>query len=204
MKRIALLAVLLTISVLVGTEVIGMAEANPFGLAVQMDAPSDAKPPIISISSPQNSTNYSDTFNFTFSVQEPIYFKSTVIANIWYTLDNTKTVSIPYQYWTVTQGLGESQYSTSIIAPTLTAGNHTLKIRAEGGSYDFHNYFLINSYSQVYFTVSDNCTQNQTPTQDAGLSNTIALPSIYILTIITLIAVAIVASISLVYFKRRI
>jgi hypothetical protein len=202
-RRIALLAVLLVILVLVGTEVISVAEANPFGFAKQMDAPSDAKPPIISISSPQNNTDYSDAFNISFSVQEPQYFKSTVVANIWYTLDNT-TVSIPYEYWTVTQGVGASQYSISTIAPTLNAGNHTLKIRAEGGSYDFHNYFLINAYSQVYFTVSDNNTQNtQTPTQGAGLNNKADLSIISILGIITFMVILAVAIVLLIYFKRR-
>ncbi len=138
--RQVIFAVLLTISVLVGTQVIGVASANPFGLAKQMDAPSDAKPPIISISSPQNSTDYSGTFNISFSVKQPQYFKSTVIANIWYTIDNT-TVSIPYEHWTLTQGPSISQYSTSITAPTLPEGNHSLKIRAQGGSYDFNNFF---------------------------------------------------------------
>jgi hypothetical protein len=199
--RIAIFVVFLVILALVGSN--GVASANPFGLAKQMDAPSDAKPPIISISSPQNNTDYSDAFNITFSVQQPLYFKSTVIASIWYTLDNT-TVSIPYEYWTVTQGVGASQYSISTIAPTLNVGNHTFKIRAEGGSYDFHNYFLMNAYSQVYFTVSDNSTQNtQTPTQSPDLDNIAVLPMISILAIIALIVIVAVASILLVYFKRR-
>jgi Bacterial Ig domain len=173
MGRIVILAVLLTISILVGTVVIGVADANPFGLDRQMDAPSDAKPPIISILSPENNTSYSGSFNISFSVKEPQYFSSTVIANVWYTIDNT-TVSIPYEHWTLTQGPGVSQYSTSIIAPTLPEGNHSLKIRAQGGSYDFYNFFLIDGYSQVYFTVSENSTNqsSHTPQPTTSKSST--------------------------------
>jgi hypothetical protein len=205
MRRIVILTVLLIISVLVGIVVIGVADANPFGLARQMDAPSDAKPPIISIHSPENNTIYSGSFNISFSVKEPQYFSSTVIANVWYTIDNT-TVSIPYEHWTLTQGPGVSQYSTSVIAPTLPAGNHSLKIRAQGGSYDFHNFFLIDGYSQVYFTVSDNSTQtnhsNQTTTNDPALDNT-AMPTTPLVAIISLTVIVAVTSISLVYSKRR-
>jgi hypothetical protein len=224
-RRQVIFAVLLIISVLVGTQVIGVASANPFGLAKQMDAPSDAKPPIISINSPQNSTDYSGTFNISFSVKQPRYFKSTVIANIWYTIDNT-TVSIPYEHWTLTQGPGISQYNTSITAPTLPAGNHSLKIRAQGGSYDFNNFFLIDGYSQVYFTISENNGQtnhsNQTNNPTATPTQTLypspseaSFPTVsptvtYLLANSTfLIAIAVVivivafASISLFYFKRR-
>ena len=203
-RRQVIFAVLLTISVLVGTQVIDVASANPFGLAKQMDAPSDAKPPIISISSPQNSTDYSGTFNISFSVKQPQYFKSTVIANIWYTIDNT-TVSIPYEHWTLSQGLGASQYSTSIIAPNLSAGNHSLKIRAQGGSYDFYNFFLIDGYSQVYFTTSDNSITSITPNPSVttGTGSDYLLNQTNLILIAIVIVIVAVASISLVYFKKH-
>jgi hypothetical protein len=203
MKRIAILAVLLIISIFVGTEVVSVVDANPFGLAKQIDTPSDAKPPIISISSPQSNTDYSGTFNISFSVKQPQYYSKSAIVDIIYTIDNV-SATIPHQYWTVIQGSGSSQYSTSIIAPTLAAGNHSLRIRAQGASYDFYNFFLIDGYSQVYFTVSDNSTQNnKTPTQDAGSDNKVVLPTIPLVAIISLIVIIAAASASIVYFKRR-
>jgi hypothetical protein len=207
-RRIAIFAAILVILMLVGTEVVGVASANPFGLAKQMDAPSDAKPPIISIVSPENNTIYSGSFNISFSVQEPQYFSRTAITNAWYTIDN-QTVSIPppYPQWILTQGPGASQYCTSIIAPTLSAGNHSLKIRAQGGSYDFYNFFLIDGYSQVYFTVSDNSPQtnhsNKTNTLGPALDDDTAMPTTQLAVIIGLIVIVAVACISLVYFKRR-
>jgi hypothetical protein len=203
-RRQVIFAVLLTISVLVGTQLIGEASANPFGLAKQIDAPSDAKPPIISISSPQNSTDYSGTLNISFSVKQPQYFKSTVIANIGYTIDNT-TVSIPYEHWTLTQGPGISQYSTSITAPALPAGNHSLKIRAQGGSYDFNNFFLIDGYSQVYFTTSDNSITSITPNPSVttGTGSDYLLNQTNLILIAIVIAIIAVALVSLLYFRRR-
>ncbi len=117
-------------SILIGIQEVEVVNANPFGLAKQINAPSDAKPPIVSIDSPQNDTNYSDTFNISFSVKAPQYFSRSVIVDVFYTMDN-ETVTIPHELWTLTQGPGISQYSTSIIAPSLPAGNHSLKIRAQ-------------------------------------------------------------------------
>jgi hypothetical protein len=199
------ISLVILVALAISTIGVDVVDANPFGLAKQINTPSDAKPPIISIPSPENNTIYSGSFNISFSVKEPQYFSSTVIANVWYTIDNT-TVSIPYEHWTLTQGPGVSQYSTSVIAPTLPAGNHSLKIRAQGGSYDFHNFFLIDGYSQVYFTVSDNSTQtnhsNQTTTNDPALDNT-AMPTTPLVAIISLTVIVAVTSISLVYFRRR-
>ena len=81
-RKTAIFAVLLVTLVLVGTELIGVASANPFGLAKQMDAPSDAKPPVVSINSPQNDTNYSGTFNISFSVKVPQYYSFSVIVDV--------------------------------------------------------------------------------------------------------------------------
>ena len=125
------------------------------------------------------------------------------------------------------QGSGISQYSTSITAPNLPAGNHSLKIRAQGGSYDFNNFFIIDGYSQVYFTVSDNSTQtnhsNQTtsveptsipnptdspkptisPTSNQSIASDYWRNSAAITAIVIGIVIVAIASISLVYFRRR-
>ena len=206
-KKLLATTIILVILLAIAISTIGFdaVDANPFGLAKQINPPPDAKPPIVSIQSPRNNTSYSGTFNISFSVEEPQYFSSTAIANVWYTIDNT-TISIPYEHWTLTQGPGASQYSTSIIAPTLPAGNHSLKIRAQGGSYDFYNFFLIDGYSQVYFTVSDNNTQtnypNQTTTQDPTQDNNTFMPTLPLLAIIGIIVIVAVTSVLLVYFKR--
>ena len=153
MKRgYAFFTAVFAVSILFGIQEVEVVNANPFGLAKQINVPSDAKPPIVSIESPQNDTNYSDTFNISFSVKAPQYYSRSVIVDVFYTIDN-ETVTVPHELWTLTQGPGISQYSTSIIPPSLLAGNHSLKIRAQGGSYDFYNFFLIDGYSQVYFVI---------------------------------------------------
>jgi hypothetical protein len=225
MKRYALFVVVFVVSIVIGIQTVEIADANPFGFAKQINAPSDAKPPIVSINIPQNNTNYSGTFNISFSVKVPQYYSKSVIVDIYYTIDN-ETATIPHQYWTVMQGPGISQYNTSIIVPALPAGNHSLKIRAQGGSYDFNNFFLIDGYSQVYFTISENNGQtnhsNQTnnptatPTQTfypspseasfPTVSPTVTYflaNSMFLTSIVAVIVIVTVASISLVYFKRR-
>ncbi|MCW3996889.1 MAG: hypothetical protein NWE98_12170 [Candidatus Bathyarchaeota archaeon] len=208
MRRIVALAILLALSILVGIEAIGVVVANPFGMAKQIDTPSDAKPPIISINSPQNNTDYSGSFNISFNIKTIQYYAHSAIVDVIYTLDN-ETVTIPHQYWVLAQGPGVCQYSTSIIAPTLPAGNHSLKIRAQGASYDFYNFFLIDAYSQVYFTVSDNSTKtnptNQATATDALESKTaFSLPTLpLMIAIISVIVIITVASVSLVSLKKR-
>jgi hypothetical protein len=124
------------------------------------------------------------------------------------------------------QGPSICQYSTSITAPTLPAGNHSLKIRAQGGSYDFYNFFLIDGYSQVYFTASDNKSQtnhsNQTnnptaipsqilypsvseaslPTESPTVTYLLA-NSMFLNAIVVVIVVVAIGSISLVNFKKH-
>jgi hypothetical protein len=192
------------LALVVSTIDVEVVDANPFGLAKQINAPSDAKPPIVSINSPQNDTNYSDTFNISFSVAAPKYFSSTVIVDVFYTIDN-ETVTIPHELWTLTQGPGISQYNTSIIAPSLPAGNHSLKIRAQGGSYDFNNFFLIDGYSQVYFTTSDNSITSITPNPSvtSGTGSDYLLNQTNLILIAIVIVIVAVASISLVYFKKH-
>ncbi len=100
---------------------------------------------------------------------------------------------------------GISQYSTSIITPCLPAGNHSLKIRAQGGSYDFYNFFLIDGYSQVYFTTSDNSITSITPNPSVttGTGSDYLLNQTNLILIAFVIAMVAVALVSLVYFKRR-
>jgi hypothetical protein len=205
-KKLLATTIILVILLAIAISTIGFdaVDANPFGLAKQINPPPDAKPPIVSIQSPGNNTSYSGKFNISFSVEEPQYFSSTAIANVWYTIDNT-TISIPYEHWTLTQGPGVSQYSTSIIAPTLPPGNHSLKIRAQGGSYDFHNFFLIDGYSQVYFNTSDNSITSisPNPSMTTGTGSDYLLNQTNLILIAIAIAIVAVASVSLVYFKRR-
>ena len=227
-RRYALFPVILAVSLLIGIQAVEVVDANPFGLAKQINTPSDAEPPIVSINSPQNYTNYSGTFNISFSVKVPQYYSKSAIVDIYYTIDN-ETDAIPHQYWTLMQGPGISQYSTSIIAPTLPAGNHSLKIRAQGGSYDFYNFFLIDGYSQVYFVTTNNPSTNPTsnsnpapsptqiisptpspnpsqsmPTINTGPTLPVELnPSIVYIILAIVIVIVAAASISLVYFKKH-
>jgi hypothetical protein len=190
-RRIALLAVLLTVSILVGIEVIGVASANPYAFSKQIDAPSGAVAPIISIASPQSNTCYTGNFNITFFVkriQYSDYFSE--VAHVTYTLDN-QSFSIPLNGKDV---LSIVDYNASFAAPTLASGNHTLIVRATGIAFKpMDVYFTMESISQVNFsTVGSKDVINPAPSP--------TIPEFPFLCVITLLAVV---SVSLVYFRRR-
>jgi hypothetical protein len=189
-RRIAVLAVLLTIIVLVGTEVIGVAEANPYAFSKQINAPSGAIAPIISIDSPKSNTAYICNFNITFSVkriQYSDYFSE--VAHVTYTIDN-QSFSIPLNGKDV---LSLVDYNTSFIAPTLASGNHTLTVRATGIAFKpMDVYFTMDSISQVNFSTAGS----------KDIINPAPSPTIPEFPIAGILLVLAVASVSLVYFKR--
>jgi hypothetical protein len=98
-KKLLATKVILVILLALAISAVGVdgVVANPFGLAKQINSPSDAKPPIVSINNPQNGTNYSGTFNISFNVKVPQYYSKSAIVDIYYTIDN-ETAAVPHQY----------------------------------------------------------------------------------------------------------
>ncbi len=154
MRKILLVyTVTALLSLLIMSQAIRTVSANPYGFTPQIHPPSGAVPPIISIGSPQNNANYSGTFNITFSVKGPQYSNyDSDIVDVTYRIDN-ESISIPHAGFILVKGEhGTSQYYTSIIAPKLVAGNHSLTVKSEGSVYDLFSFvFFMDSSSQVYF-----------------------------------------------------
>ena len=208
-KLLAITIIIVTIlALVVSTLGVEVGDANPYFNAKQINPPSDAIPPIISINSPQNNTSYSGKFNISFSVkgaQYSDYFSD--IADVTYIIDN-ETVHVPHGG----DVLAISQYNTSFIGPTLTAGNHSLIVKARGIVYSFSVLFFMDSSSQVYFVTSENSTPSiishpsETMGEGSGLDSTAtpALPKTPLLVAIVSSAVIIVAaSLSVFYLKKK-
>ncbi len=152
-KLLSVYTVIVLLSLLLISQAISLVSANPYGFTPQIDPPKGAVPPIISISSPQNNANYSETFNITFSVKGPQYSSyDSDIVDVTYRIDN-ESVSIPHAGFILEKGEhGTSQYYTSFVAPNLEAGNHSLIVKSEGSVYDLFSFvFFMDSSSQVYF-----------------------------------------------------
>lgn len=156
-KLLSVYTVIALLSLLMVSQAISIVSANPYGFTAQIQPPSGAVPPIISISSPQNNANYSGAFNITFSVKGPQYSNyDSDIVDITYKIDN-ESVSIPHETFILVKGgHGTSQYYTSLVAPNLAAGNHSLTVKAEGSVYDMFSFvFFMDSSSQVYFVTHE-------------------------------------------------
>jgi hypothetical protein len=193
--------VILVISLLIGIQVVEMADANPFLTWKEISPPLDATPPIISINSPQNSSTYSEEFDVNFSVRPAQYGGySSNIVEVSYTIDNvTVTPFSIYQNWSIG---GLPQYSTVIRGPFLSAGNHSLRVWVLGATYLLPNreVFFVNSSSQVFFNLSENHANEGSPSDGSVMVDLNATSVVIIASSVVIVAVA---SVSLVYFMRE-
>ncbi len=189
-RKFAVFAVVFVVSILIGIQAVEVVDANPFTLWKKTDTPPDAIPPIISVTSPQNSSIYPSSFNINFTINKPQYgeYDSSIIK-VSYTIDNV-TVR-PYSIWSSNTN-GIPQFETVFREPSLSEGNHTLIVEAEGVVYlpNFQLFFE-NSTAIVFFTVHNQTFVNY-------LFNQTVLTPIVIISIIV-----VVASVTLVYFRRR-
>jgi hypothetical protein len=188
-RRTVIFTVLLVALILIEVISINEVSANQSPLGKMIDPPLNAKPPIISIYSPQNNTNYTGTLTASISINESqdIYFASDLL-NVRYTIDNA-TLKVPFDGKSVLIEGRHCQYNNTFALPTLLSGNHTLTVEVEGRGYQmYESYFLINSTAKVYFAVSNNSKGFNSSTLGITL---------------TLIIMIISVSILLVYFKRR-
>jgi len=149
-RRITVFTLVLAVSMLIGIQTGEVVDANPWAFSTQIDPPSSATPPIISIHSPKNNASYSGKYNISVSVkgtQYDDYFSD--IYHVTFSIDN-ESVTIPHGAGV----LGLPQYDTSFIGPNLTGGNHSLVVKATGILFKpMQVFFLVNSTSQVNFVM---------------------------------------------------
>ena len=206
-KVLSVYTVIALLSLLMVSQAISIVSANPWFMSKQIDPPSGAIPPIISINNPKNNAIYSGTFNISFSVKKAQYSNYfSDIFDVTYIIDN-ESVTIPHNG----DVLAISQYTTSFVVPTLANGNHSLTAKARGIVYElFSVFFYMDSSSQVYFVTSDNSTQTNPPNEtinEGSASNNPATSGVsntkLVVAIVSSIVIVAVASLSLVYFKKH-
>ena len=199
-KILSVYTVIALLSLLIVSQAISIVSANPFLMWKEISPPLEATPPVISINSPQNSTNYSKEFNVNFSVRPVQYEGQTSnIVEVSYTIDNiTVTPFSIWQNWSIG---GLPQFNTIFQGPFLSVGNHSLRVWVLGATYLLPNkVFFVNSSSQAFFTLSENLTSEDS-TLDGSVM--VGLNTTSVAIIVSCVAIIAVASVSLVYFRRR-
>ena len=233
-RRIAIFAVLLTISILVGIEVIGVADANP--IAPNNEDGYD-KPSVV-IKNPVNNEviNCSSNPYLNFAVNYPPSWKKIQIDN--YTLGRIDSLDViidgvKNNHFVNSYSCSDSNYNFtdfSINLKTLDAGSHLANITVFAHSYSLGYFvglndnsfppldtsigtmysFPITVFETANFTITQQMLPSPTPiasqsmptiNRDPKLPVDLKTSVVYILAI--LIAIVVVASISLVYFRRR-
>jgi len=203
MKRFsALIAVIFAVSILIGMQVVRVAEANPYWIWKTIDPVPGAIPPTITVLNPKNYTTYSQNeFKVNFVVSAPTLNNSDtqgrgLISDITYSIDNGPVIQ---SSTTDSSPSINPEYETNVTLPSLPEGNHNLIVRANGlvliDSPQMEK-FYVSSSSIIFFTIGTPSTVQQRP-------NNYLLNPEFLTTIAIVIVIVAVASISLVYFKRH-
>jgi hypothetical protein len=160
-KKTALAIILISallFSVVAGTELVKIAEANPWIIFDPVNPIPGTIPPIITISSPENNTVYAYTaFNLTVHITkpQPPLQQPSGISYARYTLDgNTESIYFCDHYSSDSPpGLPELDYSQILSA--LPDGNHELLVESAGVVLPGHlTIFTVYANSTVFFTTS--------------------------------------------------
>ncbi len=207
MSRIAVLAVLLTVFILVGIGVVGIADANPFAFYSPIEPIQGTIPPVITIYSPKNDSIYPGSIDVGFNVSKPELEDAylTNVVSVTYSLDQNESIEVYSNYIQGHGTEGIPAFNTTFTLPPLQAGNHKLTVTATGvvlkalvpkpqGFGDI-GVFYVKSNSTILFMVG-------TPTIPPQASaNT--LEPILLIAILGIVTIVIVAAVLLVFFKRR-
>jgi hypothetical protein len=192
------LVVLVLLSCLmVGSQLFGVAQANPFFNWQNADPDSATIPPTIAFSGVQNDTVYSTRVTLSLNVTAPELATAfnTGIALINYTLDN-ETFEV-YSMWSSSFNgeIAGKQHFTYDKALILAEGNHNLTINALGFVNPTHtSVFYVNSTAYVHFTVASNSTGPSTAkTGDSSVT-------LYVLWVVTAAIIILVAALAI---KRK-
>jgi hypothetical protein len=219
--KYALVALVFAVSVLIGIQAVEVVEANPFGGFEDkgIDPVPGTKPPTITMYTPTNNTTYLSS-NITVS----FYASKPQLANAWssiiyagYTLDNSKEVKVYSIYDDEPVSVGVAELNKTFAISSLPEGKHSLTIRTFGPvmpntKYDgqWHSpnrigVFTMESNSTIQFTVNSQSAMepSQSPQATQTTDTNYLLNPIAIASIASLTVILAVASVSLVYFRRR-
>ena len=219
MRRYAVFAVIFAFSILIGMQPVEIAEANPFMNYKNIEPMPGTIPPTITIISPLNSTAYSpESVVITFNVNKPQLAKSfTSITEVYYSIDNSEDVKVYSQYVNGTGTMGVPEYNNTFTLSSSSMGNHFLTVRAIGAVIYQGGIFFMESDATTSFIVSNQQILQPTPTSNISPTPTMTTsptsnqsiasdnwinPTAITVTVVGITIVA-VASVLLVYFKRR-
>lgn len=207
MRRIAVFAVLLTVSILVGIGIVGIADANPFTFYSPIEPIQGTIPPVITICSPINDSIYPASIDVAFNVSKPELEDAylTNVVSVTYALDQNESIEVYSNYIQGHGTEGTPAFNTTFTLPPLQEGNHKLTVTATGvvlkalvpkpqGFGDI-GVFYVKSNSTILFMAG---TPSIPPQTSANI-----LQPILLIAILWIVTVAIVAAVSLVFFKRR-
>jgi hypothetical protein len=180
-----------------GSQLFGLADANPFVGVPIVDPVEGTTPPSIEVISPQNGTTYPplDVVTFSFNVNKPELANAskTVVIWVYYLLDDqpsmlrTEVYSV-YNSADNDSALGKQNvtYSTRL---TLPEGSHKLTIYAAGVVYSGGGIFGVDSNSTVLFTVGSPSLPSTTENNVFGFSAEV-LYAIAIALVVVIVGVA--------------
>jgi hypothetical protein len=197
-RRIALFALILLISVLIGALPIGKVEANPYLLYRQVTPYPNTVPPKITVSNLQNGTeSSSDIVIVHLNIAKPQlkdYWSG--ITSIKFSVDGSDKTTIYAKRWTEIvdkESTNTNEISTDFFLPPLAKGNHTLTIQAQGAVVPKPGleYFYANSTSTTTFTVL-----NQTVVY-------YIFANLFLIALMGIITVFVAVLVSLKYVERR-
>jgi hypothetical protein len=222
MKRsYALFAVIFAVSILIGIQAVEVVEANPFmGFEGKgIDPVPGTKPPTITLYTPTNNTAY-----FSSNITVSFYASRPQLANAWssiiyagYTLDNSKEVKVYSIYDDEPVSVGVAELNKTFAISSLPEGKHSLTIRTFGPvmpntKYDgqWHSpnkigVFTMESNSTIQFTVNSQSAMetSQSPQATQPTDTSYSLNPKTLASIASITVIVAVASVSLVYFRRR-
>ena len=178
---------------LVGMQFVEVAKANPFAGYLHIDPPTDAKLPVITISSPKNWAVYSSAnFTFKFSVTSPETDWSMRVEEVYYVTDWLKEPT-PVRYFINFFSLGGGSTSVEPTLPpfyepkgapsainfsctlsNVTEGSHYIQVHAFCEFYNntgmSQRFYSLNATSYAYFNTSDSITPDFGPPTISNLS----------------------------------
>jgi hypothetical protein len=168
-RKYTVFALALAVSILIGMQIVMVADANPYWIWKTIDPIPGAIPPTITVFNPKNYTTYSQNeLTVNFVVNLPLLNKSDikgrgVISDITYSIDNEPVIQSSTN---VSSSSANPEYETNVTLPFLTQGNHILMIRANGlvliSSPEMEKFYI--SSSSIIFFTTQLPEQNHTPT----------------------------------------
>ena len=173
MRKVSPLAAFISVlllSAVAGTQLVNLANANPYQFILMDEVPpaADTEPPAISIIAPENDTAYVShglVLSLNVSVKYSGNAKALFFWKIYYEADWKKVSTLIYEFIPETGKSTISEFNSNIELTDVPEGNHTLVVyTVEGGRYEepdpgsagfvtLYYPFKITGSSSVSFTI---------------------------------------------------